>query len=438
MTMQEKVLMKDIWNKCLGWIELTGEFIVDGLLLRCPDLLSILGKVASELLFDMMVSIIDKSIRALDDKTEVIARETYHCMPLSKPVDKLFDTLEDGFTQFAQLGMRPHHWEEARAIFVASMQKANPYLEEADGEELEKGPDSCAYRFWSQRIMVPALQTIKQMDDMFESEENRKILQETMAPILVDKRLSGMNFYKDLLTQKPELIPYFGTTDMNFLAGHLFDAIELLVEIFNDFGGALGTLQHLGKVHDAHAIPVSAYPAIGQVLDMTLRRLAKGYGDGSEQGKHAVEIWSSVMNRANLVISRISLVSERLLRKALEWSEQVAHELEWDEAYLAKRKVDIEAEIRATGTYSHTEEEVVHGARVAWRNSAKCVGRIAWNTMLVRDRRHITNLDHMFAECLEHQRLATADGSLKAVMVRQLLFFFFHLSFNIPGHSQKL
>jgi nitric oxide synthase oxygenase domain/subunit len=36
--------------------------------------------------------------------------------------------------------------------------------------------------------------------------------------------------------------------------------------------------------------------------------------------------------------------------------------------------------------------------------------------MLVRDRRHVTNLDHMFAECLEHQRLATADGSLKTVM----------------------
>lgn len=34
---------------------------------------------------------------------------------------------------------------------------------------------------------------------------------------------------------------------------------------------------------------------------------------------------------------------------------------------------------------------------------------------MVRDRRHVTNVDQMFAECLEHQRLATADGSLKAV-----------------------
>jgi len=44
------------------------------------------------------------------------------------------------------------------------------------------------------------------------------------------------------------------------------------------------------------------------------------------------------------------------------------------------------------------------------------VGRISWNTLMVRDRRHVTNLNQVFAECLEHQRLATADGSLESVM----------------------
>ena len=46
----------------------------------------------------------------------------------------------------------------------------------------------------------------------------------------------------------------------------------------------------------------------------------------------------------------------------------------------------------------------------------QCIGRIAWNTLLVRDCRNITDPDEIMAECLEHQRLATADGSLKAVM----------------------
>ena len=65
---------------------------------------------------------------------------------------------------------------------------------------------------------------------------------------------------------------------------------------------------------------------------------------------------------------------ERLLRKALEWVEQVAHELKWDDSQLSQRRREIENDVRMRGTYTHTEEEVVHGARVAWRNSAKCIG----------------------------------------------------------------
>ena len=40
----------------------------------------------------------------------------------------------------------------------------------------------------------------------------------------------------------------------------------------------------------------------------------------------------------------------------------------------------------------------------------RCIGRIAWNTLMVRDKRHVTDLDEIFAECMEHQRLAMADG----------------------------
>jgi len=97
--------MKDIWNKCLGWITLTGEFIVDGLFLRCPDLIEIVGKTTAELFFDMMIGLIDKAVRALDERTEVVARESYHSVPLSRSEDITFKTLEEGFEQFAHLGI---------------------------------------------------------------------------------------------------------------------------------------------------------------------------------------------------------------------------------------------------------------------------------------------------------------------------------------------
>src|SRR5215472_16916340 len=36
----------------------------------------------------------------------------------------------------------------------------------------------------------------------------------------------------------------------------------------------------------------------------------------------------------------------------------------------------VRREIEATGTYTHTPDELEFGARVAWRNSSRCIGRL--------------------------------------------------------------
>src|SRR6266436_6368552 len=56
----------------------------------------------------------------------------------------------------------------------------------------------------------------------------------------------------------------------------------------------------------------------------------------------------------------------------------------------AERIGEIRREIEATGTYRHTEPELTFAAQVAWRNSARCIGRLYWRSLRVRDRRHIT------------------------------------------------
>ena len=81
---------------------------------------------------------------------------------------------------------------------------------------------------------------------------------------------------------------------------------------------------------------------------------------------------------------------EKLLQTAREFYELMRDELNWSQGVFEKRIVQVEGEIAATGTYVQTAEEIQMGARVAWRNSAKCIGRISWNTLEVRDRRHIT------------------------------------------------
>ena len=50
---------------------------------------------------------------------------------------------------------------------------------------------------------------------------------------------------------------------------------------------------------------------------------------------------------------------------------------------------EIRREISLTGTYRHTLEELEFGARVAWRNSSRCIGRLYWKSLKVRDRREV-------------------------------------------------
>src|SRR5437879_5244852 len=54
---------------------------------------------------------------------------------------------------------------------------------------------------------------------------------------------------------------------------------------------------------------------------------------------------------------------------------------------LAGRLEVVRREIDRTGTYWQTVDELTHGARVAWRNSNRCIGRLYWETLRLRDMR---------------------------------------------------
>src|SRR5581483_7704237 len=73
-------------------------------------------------------------------------------------------------------------------------------------------------------------------------------------------------------------------------------------------------------------------------------------------------------------------------------------------------------EIAETGTYRHTTAELTFGARVAWRNSARCVGRLYWQSLHVRDRRHVRAPSEVAAECFAHLRETTRDGRIRSTV----------------------
>ena len=66
--------------------------------------------------------------------------------------------------------------------------------------------------------------------------------------------------------------------------------------------------------------------------------------------------------------------------------------------------------------FSLTSEELTYGARVAWRNSNKCIGRLFWNSLHVMDFRHLLDEQAIFDALLEHIRYATNNGKIRPVI----------------------
>lgn len=72
----------------------------------------------------------------------------------------------------------------------------------------------------------------------------------------------------------------------------------------------------------------------------------------------------------------------------------------------------IQNEILSTGFYSHTYEELEHGAKMAWRNSNRCIGRLFWDKLHVLDARHINDHEGIQNEILNHITYASNNGKI--------------------------
>jgi nitric-oxide synthase, bacterial len=81
-----------------------------------------------------------------------------------------------------------------------------------------------------------------------------------------------------------------------------------------------------------------------------------------------------------------------------------------------RRLRGVRREIEASGTYRHTPDELAFAAQVAWRNSSRCIGRLYWRSLRVRDRRDLTAAADLAAESVTHLREATNGGRIRPVI----------------------
>ncbi|XP_018604029.2 nitric oxide synthase 2b, inducible [Scleropages formosus] len=128
---------------------------------------------------------------------------------------------------------------------------------------------------------------------------------------------------------------------------------------------------------------------------------------------------SSVAMPKSLVAepSRNPTPSQDLLVQAVEFINQYYNSLKTPktEEHLARVEA-VAAEIDATGTYQLTEEELAFGAKHAWRNAARCIGRIQWANLHVFDARKCRTTRDMFRFLCGHMRFATNGGNLRSAI----------------------
>jgi nitric-oxide synthase len=76
------------------------------------------------------------------------------------------------------------------------------------------------------------------------------------------------------------------------------------------------------------------------------------------------------------------------------------------------RLEEVKSDINVFGTYTHTFEELQQGARMAWRNSNKCIGRLFWDKLYVLDKRKLSTEEEICKALFEHIHYATNGGKI--------------------------
>jgi len=102
---------------------------------------------------------------------------------------------------------------------------------------------------------------------------------------------------------------------------------------------------------------------------------------------------------------------EQLITRAVDFLTAAYSEESYDIPF-DDRKAEVIQEIKDTGTWTQTYDELSTGARMAWRNSNRCIGRLNWKSLKIIDARHLETPDLIFDALENHVNLAFRAGQI--------------------------
>lgn len=107
---------------------------------------------------------------------------------------------------------------------------------------------------------------------------------------------------------------------------------------------------------------------------------------------------------------------DEIYSEARDLITQMYTDLKYDNQKLEHRLREVDVELRERGTYTQTASELLYGAKQAWRNASRCIGRIQFNKLALNDARHLTTTRQMFDSLCEHIRKATNGGNIQSTI----------------------
>ena len=401
----DRVLVRDSWNKFITQDSMLIELFFERLVTRSPDLETAFGMVATQAPAEFL-RLFDLAVRGLDPAAEHCLREAHHAAPGAR--EARCRTIAQCGTFFATYGMTEAHWQEARAALLWTFSKA-PYLEDYERGDLGRGDASALARFFVRHVEGP-MNAIRAAEAAALAPDVVARMRAGAEAMLTQPQEAGIFFYKTLFDRYPDIVALFRTADMDALSRHLIDTVVFLSQAADTPAGLRDELRTLARVHQVNQIPPAEYGRLAEPLLETLSRFGHRLDAEMTRG------WEVLFDRVARIVSEPMVQQERVLGEARGFIAQLGAELGWPEARIRGRLAAITREVRATGTYTHTHEELDYGAKLAWRNAPKCIGRISWKNLIVRDVRHVNDADAIYRECIEHLRTATNGGNIEIVL----------------------
>jgi nitric oxide synthase oxygenase domain/subunit len=386
----------------------------------------------------LLVQMLDYEVKSLHSQTHMGGSINRAHIPfgdyreskvmLKNEPDRLDVSLGERFRVFSRHGIRPLYWVLFCDAFLWGVQNHNPRKNTADFEDLVKPPTQSAYAYFvSSQIAKRAIEEqlyLREQLTLANVAASVKQTWDNVGSTSNEQIYFGEKFLRQLLTNCPELRRYFGKVDMDTIPIHFARTVDMFMANIDAIGSGTFAVRkacyELSSILREHDIPYLLLPVFGWHLIKAFKPFFKQEEKRTKDKENHIKaeslkrsfafLYSEVMD----VVSQSIIFQGKLVTEATSFIYCVAAELDWAADVVAKRLLDVKEEIKITGTYTHTSEEIESGARIAWRNSSRVPED--WKSFEFRDYRKMETPDRIFSAVEEYLNIAKSGTNVRSIL----------------------